>query len=81
MSSGAKNAHLAILRTAMNFAIRKGYLSKNPVLSLEFAIRPKLEITPLANDLVEAMLRHAAASESPSPRISFQHIRTSTNWL
>ncbi len=44
MSSGARNGHLAILRTALNFAIRKGYLSKNPVLSLEFAVRSKTEI-------------------------------------
>ena len=63
MPTGARNAHLAILRTAINFAIKKGYVSKNPVLSLEFAIRPKTEIKPLSNDLVEAMLRHAAEHE------------------
>ena len=63
MPSGARNAHLASLRTAMNFAIRQGYVSKNPVLSLEFAARPKAEIKPLNNDLVEAMLRHAAKYE------------------
>jgi integrase len=63
MPSGARNAHLAILRTAMNFAIKKGHLSENPVLSLEFTPRPKLEIKFLSNDLVEAMLRHAAEHE------------------
>jgi integrase len=60
---GARNAHLASLRTVFNFAIKKGYVSKNPVLNLEFSIRPKTEIKPLANELAEAMLRHAAEHE------------------
>lgn len=63
MSPGARNTHLAILRVVMNFAIRQDYVSKNPVLSLEFAPRPKFEIQILSNQLVEAMLRHAAEHE------------------
>ena len=48
---------------SMNFAVKKNLLNKNPVLALEFEIRPKPEIKPLANELVEAMLRHAAENE------------------
>lgn len=62
-SSGARNAHLLHLRAVLNLAVQKELLSKNPALQVERAIRPKTEIKPLAHDLVEAMLRHAAEHE------------------
>ncbi len=62
-SSGARNAHLLVLRSVLNYAIKKDFLSKNPAAQVEFAIRPKTEIRPLEHELVAAMLRHAAAHE------------------
>ena len=62
-SSGARNAHLLILRSVLNLAVKKDLLSKNPAAQVEFAIRPKTEIKPLAHELVAAMLRHAAEHE------------------
>jgi integrase/recombinase XerD len=63
MPPGARKNHLQNLSVVLNFAKDKGYVNINPVDSLEFAPRPKTEIQFLSNDLVEAMLRHAAKHE------------------
>ena len=64
LSPVARDGHLTNLRAVMNFAKRQNLITKNPVDSLEFAHRrPTTEIKPLPNDLVEAMLKHAAAKE------------------
>ena len=51
-SSGARNAHLTIVKSVLEFAVNKGMLSKNPAKQVERATRPKTEIRPLAHELV-----------------------------
>jgi len=58
-----RNAQLRLLRSVLNFGIKRGYLEVNPLHRLEFADVHKKEVQVIHPDIVEAMLRDALVND------------------
>jgi integrase len=58
-----RNAELRLLRAVLNYGIKREYLDKNPLNSLDFAEIHRGEVETIPARIVEAMLRDAAANE------------------
>ena len=76
LSSGERNANLRLIRAVLNYGAKQGFLKSNPAVQVEFVRREKLEVKPLSNEIVRAMLNDAATS-GDSPGIA----PLSGNWL
>jgi integrase len=46
----------------LNYGAKQGFLKSNPSLQVEFVRREKMEVKPLSNEIVRAMLNDAATS-------------------
>lgn len=64
LSSGERNANLRLVRAVINYGVKQGFLKFNPATQVEFVRREKIEVKPLANELVRGMLQDAATSDS-----------------
>ena len=62
LSSGERNANLRLIRAVLNYGAKQGFLKSNPSLQVEFVRREKMEVKPLSNEIVRAMLNDAATS-------------------
>lgn len=63
LSASMRNAQLTLLRSVLNFGIKRGYLDTNPLNCLEFADIHKSEVQIIHPETVEAMLRDSLANE------------------
>jgi integrase len=59
LTPGARNPIMRYWRAVFNHGIKRGYLTQNPVSSLDFVRRPRKEVVTVPTGQVEAMLRHA----------------------
>jgi site-specific recombinase XerD len=59
LSPGARNPVMRYLRAVFFFGVKRGYLTENPITTLDFAKRKRKEIETIPNDKVRAMLEHA----------------------
>ena len=64
LSSGERNANHRLIRAVLNYGLKQGFLKSNPAVQVEFVRREKLEVKPLANELVRGMLQDAATNPS-----------------
>jgi hypothetical protein len=53
------NAELRLLHSLFNFAVKRGYLDKNPVRALEFVSMAQSEVVTIPVETVEAVLNNA----------------------
>jgi integrase len=63
LTPGARNPILRYWRAVFNHGIKKGYLSENPVSSLDFERRKRREVETLTNKQVKSMLEHALSED------------------
>jgi integrase len=59
ITAGGRNAVMRYLRAVFFYGVKKGYLTENPILRLDFANRKRKEIATIPAVQVEAMLIHA----------------------
>jgi len=50
---------MSFLRSVFNYGIKRGYLTDNPIVRLDFADRLRREVVTIPNEQVAAMLNHA----------------------
>jgi integrase len=63
LTPSMRNAQLRLLRSVLNYGVKRGYLETNPLDRLEFADIPKKEVQTIPAGTVEAMLRDAAEND------------------
>lgn len=64
LTGGARNGIMTTLTAVFNFGIKKKrYLTLNPIHSLEYAVRPRLNPPVIPNYQVEKMLNYALENE------------------
>jgi integrase len=63
MTPGARNPVMRYLRAVFNYGIKRGYLTENPIARLDFAVRPRQEVTTIPVEQVARMLNHALEND------------------
>lgn len=63
LTPSMKNAQLRLLRSVLNFGVKRGYLDTNPLDRLDFADIKRKEVQTIPADLVEKMLVDARINE------------------